>query len=247
MSGLRYVYAVCRPFGTPLPAQLTGVAGVPPKQLTHHGLVALVGRVPPEEFAERPLRARLEDPEWFAETSRAHRNVVDALTVVTSPLPLRVATVFPDDSGVRAMMEKREDDFRRTLDRLDGRVEWGVRVYGEAPHQEGRHGSGGPGRGEGGGSGRGGSYAGDRRAGEFARGLHETLSGRAEAGLTCTPGGGTQPLAPGRTVLNAAYLVPRSESEAFVELVQRARAAEPGVRVELGGPWAAYSFTGEEP
>ena len=45
MSGLRYVYAVCRPFGSTLPAQLTGVAGVPPKPLTHHGLVAVVSAV----------------------------------------------------------------------------------------------------------------------------------------------------------------------------------------------------------
>ena len=55
MSGLRYVYAVCRPFGATLSAQLTGVAGVPPMQLAHHGLVAVVGHVPEEDFAERPL------------------------------------------------------------------------------------------------------------------------------------------------------------------------------------------------
>lgn len=131
MTGLRYVYAVCRPFGSALQRQLTGVAGSPPKQLTHHGLIAVVSTVPEADFAEEPLRAHLEDLDWLTATARAHQQVIDALTVVTTPLPLRLATVFRDDSGVRTMMEAREDDFRRVLDRLEGRVEWGVKVYAE--------------------------------------------------------------------------------------------------------------------
>ncbi|MGA5504856.1 GvpL/GvpF family gas vesicle protein [Streptomyces umbrinus] len=262
MSGLRYVYAVCRPFGTPLSAQLTGVAGVPPKQLTHHGLVAVVGHVPEEDFAEGPLRAHLEDLDWLSATARAHQNVIDALTVVTSPLPLRLATVFLDDSGVRTMLEQREDAFLRTLDRLDGRVEWGVKVYAESPEaSEGTESAENPdsrpatspvkpvsGR----------DYLrqrrGQRRAHEekweqaegFSRRLHETLSGYAEETRIHAPQNAALSRAPGRNVLNAAYLVPRSESEAFVELVDHTKDDSPGLRVELTGPWAAYSFSGED-
>ncbi|MFF1631467.1 GvpL/GvpF family gas vesicle protein, partial [Streptomyces sp. NPDC058272] len=57
MSGLRYVYAICRPFTAAPQAQLTGVAGVPPKLLHHGDLVAVVGDVPEADFAEEPLRA----------------------------------------------------------------------------------------------------------------------------------------------------------------------------------------------
>ncbi|WP_405957204.1 GvpL/GvpF family gas vesicle protein [Streptomyces phaeochromogenes] len=262
MSGLRYVYAVCRPFGTPLSAQLTGVAGVPPKQLTHHGLVAVVGHVPEEDFAERPLRAHLEDLDWLSATARAHQNVIDALTVVTSPLPLRLATVFLDDSGVRTMMEQREDAFLRTLDRLDGRVEWGVKVYAESPEpSESTESSGNSEAGPAASpakpvSGR--DYLRQRRgqhraheakwehAEEFSRRLHETLSGYAEETRIHAPQNAALSHAPGRNVLNAAYLVPRSESEAFVELVDRTKDDSPGLRVELTGPWAAYSFSGED-
>lgn len=99
MTGLRYVYAVCRPFGTPLQAELTGVAGDPPRLLSHHGLVAVVSHVPERDFAEEPLRSRLEDLDWLTATARAHQGVIDALTVVTTPLPLRLATVFRDDSA----------------------------------------------------------------------------------------------------------------------------------------------------
>ncbi|MEU5347226.1 GvpL/GvpF family gas vesicle protein [Streptomyces sp. NPDC020766] len=262
MSGLRYVYAVCRPFGTPLSAQLTGVAGVPPKQLTHHGLVAVVGHVPEEDFAERPLRAHLEDLDWLSATARAHQNVIDALTVVTSPLPLRLATVFLDDSGVRTMIERREETFLRTLDRLDGRVEWGVKVYVESPEPAESTESAGNSEARPASasvkpvSGR--DYLRQRRgqrrahedkweqAEEFSRRLHETLSGYAEDTRIHAPQNPALSHASGRNVLNAAYLVPRSESEAFVELVDRTKDDSPGLRVELTGPWAAYSFSGED-
>lgn len=265
MSGLRYVYAICHPFGSTLPSQLTGVAGVPPKQLTHHGLVAIVSAVPEEDFSEEPLKAHLEDLDWLSATARAHQSVIDALTVVTSPLPLRLATVFRDDSGVRTMMEAEEETFRRTLDRIEGRVEWGVKVYAEfaessQPSQSSQPSpstqvSEEPGaKIAKGGSGR--DYLRQRRqqrrahdekwerAEEFARRLHDTLSRFAEEARIHAPQNPALSRASGRNVLNAAYLVPRVESEEFVELVDRTKGEEPGLRVELTGPWAAYSFSG---
>lgn len=215
MTGLRYVYAVCRPFKAPLQAQLTGVAGDPPRLLVHHGLVAVVSHVPARDFAEGPLHTHLEDLDWLTGTSRAHHGVIDALTVVTTPLPLRLATVFRDDSGVRTMLEAREADFCRTLDRLAGRVEWGVKVYVDTEPS-----------------------GGGAAAEEFASRLHETLSAFAEDSRLHPPH---------KNVLNAAYLVPRAVSEEFVELIDRMKGEVPGMRVELAGPWAAYSFAGENP
>ncbi|MEU2423621.1 GvpL/GvpF family gas vesicle protein [Streptomyces sp. NPDC007851] len=247
-GGLRYVYAVCRPFEAALQAQLTGVGGTPPALLRHHGLVAVVSTVPERDFSEAPLRDHLEDLDWLAATARAHQGVIDALTTVTTPLPLRLATVFRDDSGVRTMMESREDDFLRTLDRLEGRVEWGVKLYAEAPEPArapapaGRPASGR-------------DYLRQRRsqtreheekwqaAEEFARSLHERLSQRAEDSRLHPPQNATISGAPGQNLLNAAYLVRRADSEEFVELVDRTKDEAPGMRVELTGPWAAYSFT----
>ncbi|MFD8518897.1 GvpL/GvpF family gas vesicle protein [Streptomyces capillispiralis] len=252
MTGLRYVYAVCRPFGTPLQAQLTGVGGDPPRLVPHHGLVAVVSHVPEADFAEEPLRAHLEDLDWLTGVARAHQGVIDALTTVTTPLPLRLGTVFRDDSGVRTMIEAREESFLRTLDRLEGRVEWGVKVYVEperptdAPAEPATKPA----------SGR--DYLRQRRmrtkaqddlwqrAETFATRLHETLSECAEDSRLHAPQNPALSGAAGRNVLNAAYLVPRAESEEFVERVDRTKDGAPGIRVELTGPWAAYSFAGEE-
>ncbi|CAL9371018.1 GvpL/GvpF family gas vesicle protein [Streptomyces sp. enrichment culture] len=251
MTGLRYVYAVCRPFGTPLQAQLTGVAGAPPRLLGHRDLVAVVSHVPEADFAEEPLHAHLEDLDWLTAVARAHQGVIDALTTVTTPLPLRLGTVFRDDSGVRTMLETREEGFLRTLDRLAGRVEWGVKVYVEeepppataAPAVKPASGR---------------DYLRQRRAQTrsredvwrkaetFAARLHETLGDHAEDSRLLAPQNSTLSGASGRNVLNAAYLVPRADSEAFVERVERVKDGMPGIRVELTGPWAAYSFAGEE-
>ncbi|MEU0163889.1 GvpL/GvpF family gas vesicle protein [Streptomyces iakyrus] len=249
MTGLRYVYAVCRPFGTPLQAELTGVAGDPPRALTHHGLMAVVSHVPERDFAEEPLRRHLEDLDWLTETARAHQGVIDALTSVTTPLPLRLGTVFRDDSGVRMMIEAREEDFLRTLDRLEGRVEWGVKVYAESEPQESAQPAQKPASGR--------DYLRQRRmqtrsheemwqkAEAFSTRLHEELSAFAEESRMHPPQNPALSKATGRNVLNAAYLVPRAHSEEFVELVDRTKGELPGMRIELTGPWAAYSFAGE--
>ncbi|MFF7971491.1 GvpL/GvpF family gas vesicle protein [Streptomyces sp. NPDC007905] len=254
MTGLRYVYAVCHPLGAPLQAELTGIGGAPPALLHHHGLVAVVSTVPEHDFCEEALRGRLEDLDWLAATARAHQGVIDALTTVTTPLPLRLATVFRDDSGVRMMIEEREGDFRRILDRLEGRVEWGVKVYLESASSEVAEpavsGAARPASGR--------DYLRRRResthaheeqwrsAETFAQTLHERLSRYAEDSRLHPPQNAALSGTSGRNVLNAAYLVRRADSEGFVEMVDRTKGEVPGIRVELTGPWAAYSFSGEE-
>ncbi|WP_199831215.1 GvpL/GvpF family gas vesicle protein, partial [Streptomyces noursei] len=113
---------------------------------------------------------------------------------------------------------------------------------------------GGPNRGAAGGAGGGGasrrpprpprrSREGDgERADALCRRLHGELPRHAEAGPVHRPQDARLSGVPGVNVLNAAYLVDRERSEEFVELVEAA--SEPGVRVELTGPWAPYSFAG---
>ncbi|MEB8342843.1 GvpL/GvpF family gas vesicle protein [Streptomyces endophyticus] len=249
---LRYVYAVCHPLGAPLQAELTGVTGAPPRQLEHRGLVAVVGSVPERDFAEESLRAHLEDLDWLTETARAHQNVIAALTTVTSPLPLRLATVFRDDSGVRLMMEQEERRFRAGLDRLAGRVEWGVKVYVEEPETPARD----PAPAVAPSSGR--DYLRRRRAERttrddtwrraerFAQELHDELSRHAAHTRVHPPQNPELSRASGMNVLNAAYLVERSGAEEFVERVDATKDREPDLRVELTGPWAGYSFTADD-
>ncbi|MYW69354.1 gas vesicle protein [Streptomyces sp. SID8379] len=255
---LRYVYAVCGPLDAPLPELPTGVAGAVPRLIRHAGLTAVVSHVPAGEFSESTLRRNLENLDWLSETARAHQTVIAALTSVTSPLPLRLATVFHDDSGVRAMLEAEADSLRASLARLRERVEWGVKVYvEESPaEQAGTSGAASADRASAGslaaGSGR--DYLRRRRAERagreetlhkaegFAQDLYDQLSRHADDTRIHPPQNSELARSTGRNVLNAAFLVARSASEAFVEMVDARKGEQPGLRVELTGPWAAYSF-----
>ncbi|QDQ14570.1 GvpL/GvpF family gas vesicle protein [Streptomyces spectabilis] len=252
---LRYVYAVCRPLPGPLHADLTGVGGAPPRQLAHEGLVAVLGPVPARDFGLEPLRAHLEDLDWLAETARAHQHVIGALAAVTCPLPLRLATVFRDDSGVRAMLESENERLCRILDRIDGHVEWGVKVWLHADADAGGSATAEPSRPRGApASGR--DYLRQRKAqrtaGEEAAARAEVFARRLHAELARSAAASRQhpPQSPalvdagsGLNILNTAYLVPRSDAEEFLELIARTEGSQPGLRVEVTGPWAAYSFT----
>ncbi|MEU6658741.1 GvpL/GvpF family gas vesicle protein [Streptomyces sp. NPDC046821] len=253
-GGLRYVYAICGALPDASRNEVTGIAGAPLAVIRHDGLTAVASTVAERDFAEEPLRARLEDLDFLSATARAHHRVIDALTNVTSPLPLRLGTVFRDDDAVRAMLRDREEEFLRALDRLDGRVEWGVKIYAgpaapeeQATEAEGPRDTGGATTGR--------DYLRRRRtlhrareatwdrAEEFAGRLHHSLAEYAEDDRIHRPQSATLSRAAGRNILNAAYLVPRSRSEEFVALVDGAKGEVTDLRVELTGPWAAYSFS----
>ncbi|GAA3486611.1 GvpL/GvpF family gas vesicle protein [Streptomyces cremeus] len=254
---LRYVYAVTRPFEGVLPEEGgRGLDGEPPRLLHHDGLVAVVSPVPAADFDEVPLKAHLEDLDWLAATARTHQAVVTALTAVTTPLPLRLATLCRDDDGVRRLLEDGRARFVRALERLDGRVEWGVKVYAnaarKAPEEAAPKAPPSPDE-----PGAGRSYlqqrlaqkrsreTESRNADALCRKLHAELSETAEAALLHRLQDGRISGRTGQNVLNAAYLVPRADSEAFVEQVQALSPPDGGsVTVELTGPWAPYSFAG---
>lgn len=261
MNGLLYVYAVARPFSGGVPDDTTGVGGVPVRLADHGGLVAVVSEVPAEDFEEGPLRERLEDLDWLAGTARAHESVVRALSSVTGVVPLRLATVCRGESGVRRLLDEGRDRFTANLDRLEGRVEWGVKLYARPAGDADRAPSapappeGGSSRPSGGASPSSGrdylrrrlqsrqtrerSWA---RADALAQQLHGELARHAEAQRLHRPQSGQLARAAGVNVLNAAFLVRREESDAFVAHLERLTPKEPGIRVELTGPWAPYSF-----
>ncbi|MFD0315136.1 GvpL/GvpF family gas vesicle protein [Streptomyces flavalbus] len=257
MSGrLAYVYAVVpasaatdRPRDAPTGPY--GVAGAPVGFVRSGAVAAAVGAVPAAEFSEAALKSRLEDLEWLEATARAHHAVIEALAARTTVLPLRLATVYLDETRVAGMLREREAVFAALLDRFAGHEEWGVKVYAESP----------PGAPpapvavDGPDAGR--AYLRSRRrlrqeredtwraAREAVRRTEELARGLAVERARHRPQQGDLARAPGRTgdnVANDAYLVPRHLSAQFHDRMRHAADDLPGVRVEVTGPWAPYSF-----
>ncbi|UCM87012.1 GvpL/GvpF family gas vesicle protein [Streptomyces marincola] len=241
---LWYVYAVT-PAGDPaaLPEDLRGVADAPLRTLAQDGLTAVASPVAAADFDEEPLRQRLEDLAWLEATARGHQRVIDALTAAPGcVLPLRLATVCRDEAGVRRLLAGNRERFLDAIERLDGRAEWGVKVFADAPERT----EAAPATGR--------DYLRQRarrrrtdeeawqRAEAAARAVHERLDEVAELSRLHPPQDARLSGESGRNLLNGAYLVPREREEEFCELAGRLAGELGGPRLNLTGPWAPYSF-----
>lgn len=258
MSPLCYLYAVtdAREPGGPGPGgpepggpgpggPEPGVGGAEVTTVTVDGLVALVSEVSEAEFDQGPLTARLEDLGWLEATARAHHRVIEAAARAGPVLPFRLATVFRNPGRVRNLLNGRQAELSAALDRIRGRREWGIKAYATAepavdpvpPAATGRPGTDYLMRKRGR---RDAAARAARLAEEQAEELHARASELAASVRRYPPqdprlSGCDEPM-----VLNASYLVAGEQESGLAELTATVR---PGVRVELTGPWAAYSFT----
>ncbi|MFI8992805.1 GvpL/GvpF family gas vesicle protein [Streptomyces sp. NPDC053542] len=127
---LTYAYAVLHRDARP-PAGLLGIGNAPVRTVAEGPLAALVSDVPAAEFDQPGVRDRLEDLTWLEATARAHRRVVDETAAAVGVLPLRLVTVYRDEDAVRAALAEHAERFERLLNRLAGRLEWGVKAYAQ--------------------------------------------------------------------------------------------------------------------
>jgi hypothetical protein len=211
------------------------------------GLGVVVSQVPLSEFGEDVLSARLNDRAWLEEKARAHEAVLQRLLPVTTVVPLRFGSIHRDRSAVAEFAIARRRSFAETLERLRGRVELGVKVWGAAAPRAGT--------GERPATGR--AYLEQQKAAreraaaaasdldERLRDIHVRLLAVADAGALSRP----QPrelTGTDRTMLvNAAYLVGAGDDRLVGE-VARLRDEHPDLAFEVTGPWAPYNFVEAE-
>ncbi|WP_225802697.1 GvpL/GvpF family gas vesicle protein [Streptomyces sp. NK15101] len=258
---LTYVYAVTPP--TPalddvLPT-LTGVAGSRVTLLTpvpdDAGPVAFaISDVPRADFEEEVLPARFEDLRWLEETARAHHRVIETLAARTTVLPLRMATLYQDHTRALRALQPQSQEFATQLARLAAHTEYGVKIYVRpattAPDTGAAAPSAGPGK----------AYLQARRAQRDAHEDHyrqartaaDRITGiarqHAAEHVAHPPQSGPLTAASvGENVVNAAFLVPDAEADAFRRAIQAAAEDLPGILLEMTGPWAPYSFTALPP
>jgi hypothetical protein len=250
-----YVYCITRADGAALP-ELPGIDpdhGVTP--LREGELTAIVSRVPLADFDEQNLREQLGDMEWLERTARHHEQVLDAVRSVRTVVPMRLCTVYRDEVGVRSMLDREAETLIEALKGLDGRAEWGVKVFatGVAGSFEV------DGLPEDGVSGTGTAYMEGRRrehdrrrhAGrrqeEACASIHARLRAVSIDALLTAP---QRPEVSGRAgemILNGVYLVEDGRQKRFhAEISALGTEYEPlGLELEPTGPWPAYNFVPE--
>ena len=241
----------------PLPTAMTGVADEPVKAIAGPGVAAVAGLVPRADFDAEPLQAHLDDVAWLERVARTHHEVIDALVRYGPCLPMRLATLYRDERRVEDLLQARCGEFLSALARIAGRSEWGVKVHlaqmsavaatapdGELSADDERPGT---------------AYLlrrktqNERRhqvlqdAAAEAQQIHASLANVAEAATqhatqSAEASGRSEPM-----VLNGAYLVDDTRTSVFDEAVAALAAHHPELRLEVTGPWPAYSFSGVGP
>ncbi|MER6096509.1 GvpL/GvpF family gas vesicle protein [Streptomyces sp. NPDC001728] len=262
-ENLTYVYAVVPDTGRVRTA-VEGVRGVsgaavsllgedaPPEGESPSPPVAFViSRVASDEFDERTLKARFEDLEWLEEIARTHHEVVQVISRHETVLPLRLATLYQDDEGAREALAVQRHLFAERIALLRDRSEWGVKLYIAASGSSKDRGADGPG--STGTLSPGKAYLQHRRAQHSAREDYyrsaqeaarriDTLVSRFRTHRVRHPAQHGALAGPEENVLNDAYLVPDDRIESFRAALAAVAADLDGVRVEVTGPWAPYSF-----
>lgn len=253
-SEMRYVYAVARDDRAldRLTSLVTGVDRGALRLVGSRGLAALVSAVPAESFGEASLMAQLEDLGRLESLARAHHAVVDAAFAETTVLPMRLATVYRDEARVAAVLDEQYAHFEKLLRMFDGHVELGVKVYAvphAVPDEQAETGPAAstPGR----------AYLRRRRAQRntvrYAARAASTIAEASarESGALATaravhrPQQGEWSDGRGENVANESYLVPLDAVDEFRGRLSALARDEPGVSIEVTGPWAPYSFAAQ--
>jgi hypothetical protein len=240
----RYLYAVCRDLDVDALGGLLGLGDSLVEAVEVDGLVGLVSAVDLDEYGEEGLRRNLERLDWLEMAARGHDAVVQAAAAVAPTAPMRLATIFRDDDGVRRRLAEQRDRISEVLDRVEGHEEWSVKVLTRAHDDEPPTAP--PSSGA--------EYLLRRQQARQARDddqrdarvaadrVHEALVGLAAASRRLPP---QDPRLTGHTgtmVHNVAYLVPRDLSDAFAAAVGDLTGDHREVLIDARGPWPPYSF-----
>ncbi|MFD8027477.1 GvpL/GvpF family gas vesicle protein [Streptomyces sp. NPDC059717] len=252
-----YVFAVCRHADGDVLCRLPGISTAPVRTLPFEQLHAVVQDVPAAEADRQFWTERLSDPDELERYVRAHHQIVTAVATAGPAAPMALATLYSSEERARQALTADAARFHTVLDRVAGRVEWGVKVYVSsasamaetvrtvAPARVPQA----PGAGR--------AYLervrGTHRAREESRSAALQAAEELDAALRSLAVAARrlrlqeQQLNDGRRVqvLNGAYLVDESQTARFTKAVATLR-RRAGALIELSGPWVPYSFAGED-
>jgi hypothetical protein len=260
MSNATYLYCLVRHSGDlPLSAAPPGLPGLgKPRALeVAPGLWLVAASAPLPEFSSEQIEERLTDLDWVSICALAHEAMVEHFRDAPALLPLKLFTLFASDERALAHLRASREPLDRVLDRVAGRVEWGVRVRldearaREALAAEARQSAAPAASGTG-------FLLRKKQEQEASRDLAGRLRAEVDAGWADLAAQAaeavrrqpaTAPEQGGKVFLDAALLVPAGRAAELEAAVDRfaLRLGPKGGEVILTGPWPPYHFVEENP
>jgi hypothetical protein len=163
-----------------------------------------------------------------------HERVVEAIMARGPVLPLRFGTQLEREEDLEAVLVARGDELLRSLERVRGKEEIGLRIIPKSPIADGRAADT---------SGRGYLLArvqAHRRDQQAIDEVHPALTSLSEATRVRRPQSG-------RASFVAAYLVDSERVAEFRLKAEELGRRQVGMQLIVTGPWPPYSFAAEEP
>jgi hypothetical protein len=216
-----YAYGICEPALTAPTLRRRGLGGARLRALECGGLAAIYSR-------HRSLRPR--PIPYFV---LAHERVVEAIMARGAVLPLRFGMQLEREEQLVATLATRHDELLRSIERVRGKAELGVRMIPKRPDLDRRADER---------SGRGYLLAqvrAHRRCQQVTREVHAELDAISEE--SCI----RQPRRP-PAILVSSYLVNLGRVAEFVLRADQLARRQAGMQILVTGPWPPYSFATEE-
>jgi hypothetical protein len=219
---------------------LTGVGGEPVRAVAEAGLNAVVGSVDAAAFGGGSLTNLLTDLANIETIGREHHQVVASVASDGAVVPLRLATVYPDDQTVRMLLAEHRSHLAELLQSFSGTQEWGVKVYTEltadaSPDDPCAASSGErdglPGR-----------EPRWQKAEACAEEIDRALRGIAIAARRHPVSYLRFEDTDGLMVLNGVYLLDAGRAAEFAGIAQNLVEAHAALGAQVTGPWPPYSF-----
>jgi len=212
------------------------------------GLAAIVSLLPSDGFGVVDWERNAANLSWLESVARRHNEVLQYAATSAAVVPLRLPSLYSDLESLAATLRAAGERVERSLRRIEGKLEWSVKVYRSAKEATSAvSGEATSGR----------DYllarSRDLNARSTAREqlqeqvgeLHDAFGRLSAEHVRNQPqdavlSGRSEPM-----LLNGAYLVNRADEAQFLVLTEEIadRADAQGLIVEVRGPWPAYNFT----
>ena len=95
----------------------------------YQGLYVVVSNVSTDEYNEENLKKNLANLEWIKSRAGIHEKVIETVMKNSCVIPFKFGTLFNTEENLKIMLKKHMDKFKATLKYLEGKEEWGVKIY----------------------------------------------------------------------------------------------------------------------
>ncbi|MFQ5842994.1 MAG: GvpL/GvpF family gas vesicle protein [Thermodesulfobacteriota bacterium] len=131
ISGLEFhIYLYCFFKGPSSLSPQKGIDGAnDTTEVSYRDLRALVSPVPSDEYNEDTLNRRISDLEWLTPKVKRHEEIVRYAMGFHPVIPIRFGTIYATEERLLQVLRSGCDEFSSHLDFINGKEEWGIKVY----------------------------------------------------------------------------------------------------------------------